>query len=405
MNSKIKFDIFYTAVSYLFVTVIYFAIYKFYAKTVEEEQLSVFFIFNLFLSYAVFTDGGVGRLIVYFSNGDQAKYSLTSIVKVAVFILSFLSTFYLFIFYFYCFFFDPDFRLVFLANFFIVLASIIIVSLLEAHGDYLLLALFRVLFVFLPFLLFYFKAFILGSQSDIYFDYFHSRIVFLFFCCMVILYLYRKRFFPVDNENNTSLTFLTAWKYSSNVFYSNLIAPFLSQADKVLVSLFFPSTMSLAYLAANDIIAKLSVIPTSINRVYFRVYLNSSKNIIIGTFFSNLKMFFFILVPLLIFVMVFYDYLILYWLGRAVGFIDYFSIFILGIAFFISACAQVAISILFSHFPSRTIVRLYAWQLPLYIFLLFFMWRYFEFYGVAVAFLLRSIIDAISVATILKSKL
>lgn len=187
---------------------------------------------------------------------------------------------------------------------------------------------------------------------------------------------------------------------------SNIISPLMVNADRFLISHILGASVVAYYTIPFDFVIRLLIIPASLTSVLFPRFSNL-LNINTKETLKIYKKSFFIIFKVMLLVsilMISFSYLGLkIWINEDVASKSYFLLIILMVGVFFNSLAQVPFALIQADGKVKLTSLLHVVEFFIYIGMLVLLANYFGLVGVAIAFLLRTIIDFLFLSKIAKS--
>ncbi|EFK4521440.1 O177 family O-antigen flippase, partial [Escherichia coli] len=185
--------------------------------------------------------------------------------------------------------------------------------------------------------------------------------------------------------------------FGSWMTFSNIISPMMVYFDRFIISNILGAKNVGFYTAPAEIISRMSIIPTSVSRALFPRLSNMSdfKKFKCELLFSYAIMIS-ICVPIVLFLLLFSDGIMYYWLGPQY-YLKSSSIFsVLLIGFFFNSLAQLPFSAIQSLGNSKITALLHGFEIIPYLIILYILTSHFGIVGTAYAWTLRVMFDFIA---------
>lgn len=187
---------------------------------------------------------------------------------------------------------------------------------------------------------------------------------------------------------------------------SNIISPLMVNADRFLISHILGASLVAYYTIPFDFVIRLLIIPASLTSVLFPRF----SNLLNSDIKETLKIYnksFLVIFKIMLFVsivMISFSYLGLkIWINEDVASKSYFLLIILMVGVFFNSLAQVPFSLIQADGKVKLTSLLHIVEFFIYTGMLILLAHYFGLVGVAVAFLLRTLIDFLFLNKIAKN--
>lgn len=204
-----------------------------------------------------------------------------------------------------------------------------------------------------------------------------------------------------DKSNLKKLLSFGAW-----MTLSNIISPLMVNADRFLISHILGASVVAYYTIPFDFVIRLLIIPASLTSVLFPRFSNLLNSNTKETLKIYKKSFFIILKVMLLvsILMISFSYFGLkIWINEEVASKSYFLLIIMMVGVFFNSLAQVPFALIQADGKVKLTSLLHVIEFFIYIGILVLLANYFGLVGVAIAFLLRTIIDFLCLSKIAKS--
>jgi O-antigen/teichoic acid export membrane protein len=176
---------------------------------------------------------------------------------------------------------------------------------------------------------------------------------------------------------------------------SNLIGPLMVYFDRFLVGSLISLSAVTYYSVPNDVVTKLNLIPAAMVGVLFPAFsamVDTDRSRLLFLYECGVKYLFLVLFPLTLVVIAFAPEALQRWMGRDFS-VSAVVAQVLAVAVFLNSLSQIP----FAHVQSRgrpdITAKLHLVELPIYIGLLFWLAQSMGIRGVAIAWLIRVVID------------
>jgi len=177
---------------------------------------------------------------------------------------------------------------------------------------------------------------------------------------------------------------------------TNIVGPLMTYLDRILIASMLSITLVAYYTTPYDIIIMLWIIPIALMGVMFPAFASSfmqNKLQAAQIFSKTVNCIFIILFPIVLVVVTFADKGLAVWLGSEFALKSSFILQLLAIGVFINCMAAVPFGLVQSAGRPDLTAKLHLVELPIYLFVLWFLVSEYGLIGAAIAWIIRALID------------
>ena len=188
------------------------------------------------------------------------------------------------------------------------------------------------------------------------------------------------------------------FRFGSWMTVSNVVGPFMVSFDRFLIGSIISVSAVAYYAVPYEVVTKLGLIPVSVVGVLFPAFSTtvvSDRGRLLALYNSGLKYIFFALFPCVLVLVAFAPEGLRFWLGTDFARQSAFVAQVLAIGVFINGLGQVPFAHLQGAGRPDITAKLHLVELPIYAFLLFGLAKTMGIRGVAIAWLVRVLIDSV----------
>ena len=226
---------------------------------------------------------------------------------------------------------------------------------------------------------------------------FIARAITVFLSLVVLLKFMSIDFFRYFKSSFLKHLIINGW----SLFTVNLLAPIIMQMDKLILSNILGTNVIAYYIAASDLIARLSIFPASLSKALFPMIKSSENNDIAvsrQSFFLLLIFSFLVIFP--IFISAYWIFF--YWLGDVYAEKSSNVLQILTIGLFFNTLSQIPFTKMQAHGKSNILTLLYIFEMPFYALFLYVFSSKYGIIGASWVWSLRNIFDFIAINILYK---
>jgi O-antigen/teichoic acid export membrane protein len=179
---------------------------------------------------------------------------------------------------------------------------------------------------------------------------------------------------------------------------SNLISPIMVYMDRFIIGAILTMTAVTYYTTPYEVISRLLIVPGSFMAVMFpafSVYTQSDGGRFLQVFTSSLRYLFLAIAPVVLFVIIAADPLLTLWLGTEFAENSTLVLQLLALGMLIVSLAMVPYSAIQAAGKPDVIAKIHMAELPVYLLMIWYFTINYGIGGVALAWTLRVLIDAI----------
>jgi O-antigen/teichoic acid export membrane protein len=228
-------------------------------------------------------------------------------------------------------------------------------------------------------------------------------IVFLLIVIRIIVWLlYLIQCFKLNLELKTKIRFQSnlikpILKLSGWISIANVIVPLLIYLDRFLIGAIISATAITYYATPYEVISKLSLIPGALTAVLFPAFSASYSNdleFVKKISFRSVKYIFFLLFPVILFILTFAYNGLNFWLGEKFALSSTLVLQLLSVGILFNSLAYVPFSLLQGIGKADIVAKLQLIELPIYLVVMWLAISNFGIDGAAFIWMLRMVVDA-----------
>lgn len=179
---------------------------------------------------------------------------------------------------------------------------------------------------------------------------------------------------------------------------SNIISPLMSYLDRFVLGAIVSASAVAYYATPQELVLKLAIVPMALTAVLFPAFSASIKDYQESTVLLVKKAIFWLfltILPIAVAITLFSEKLLSAWIGKDFANESTVLLQILSIAMFIGSMAQIPFTVIQSAGRSKITALIHCFEVPVFLFLLWFLTSFFGALGAAYAWLFRILVDTI----------
>lgn len=180
--------------------------------------------------------------------------------------------------------------------------------------------------------------------------------------------------------------------FSGWITVSNIISPIMTYFDRFILSNFIGANLVAFYTAPAEVIARMSIVPSSVSRVIFPK-LSQRKNLAIKDERSNFWGLFAVCILMELPIFIFANEILLIWLGEEYSGAATNVLRILLLGFLFNSMARIPFTKIQARGYSKITAFIHLGELLPYLLLLYILIKYYLLVGASIAWTLRAVFD------------